>query len=167
VDESFWDRFLVLKCSQQFRGTSREVPGLASSLAREEMQGIARRALDGARGLLEGGRYAIPATSIGALREWLNQADAVALFLDEACVPSNDQSASKWPSATEVYETFCRWADRRGHQKMSYAELLQRIESRGHDRVRSNGTRLPLSMREQHQWDSRTWDVADDEIAPF
>lgn len=154
VDGSWWDRMMLMQCKQSFRGSTHEELGLAQKLVEAELPGIVRRALQGAEELLVHGRYQIPLSSEEDLQLlWIGNADSVALFLQEVCEDCSGEAAWNWALGGDVHAAFLRWASLRKHSEMSHHELLERLQSRGVTKKRSNGTRLSVKVRPQPLWD--------------
>jgi len=128
----------------RFRGRG-EVRDLAAAMLRDERDGIFAWAMAGAARLLSKGGYTVPASTLETLEGWREDADRVANWIRECCVPAVRSQGAR---VAELRESFVEW-DRRhgGTGRMSALIFRQRLEAVGFSAAKVQGVRGTTLLR--------------------
>lgn len=122
---AWFDRWITLPFPVKFRGTDREVPGLADKLvAKGEIEGFLVHAVNGLRDLMARGHFGIPESVAAEGARYREELDSVASFIANCC--ELDQEA--WTPRTPLYrkyELFCR--DDEGRHPLSAPRFYSRL----------------------------------------
>lgn len=146
----FWRRPIVITFNRRFTGDPERKVGLADEIVREERAEIVCWLVrQGAKALARGG-YIEPKSHFAALNEWRGETDAVFEFVEEKLVVTKHKVASRingWGVPSELYKSFCMWAQATGHREMSSTAFGRRLTELGYADVKTNGVRYrPLRL---------------------
>jgi putative DNA primase/helicase len=129
TDDAIWDRIRLIPFSQRFDG-SRADPKLPDKL-RNELAGIFAWMVEGCLEWQEHGLQE-PKTVTDATKQYREEMDTLASFLDETCVVG----ASYRVLAESLYQRYAMWCDKSGERKDPKKAFVARLEERGFDRRR-------------------------------
>jgi putative DNA primase/helicase len=123
---AFFDRWIVVRFPQKFRGTEAEHKNFGRQIANnpDEMSGVLNRALRGLTRLRQQGRFTAGKAMRIASAEFRREADTVALFVAELATPGNPQRLRQ---GTPLYERYRAWCDSTGHKPLSNHRLYARL----------------------------------------
>jgi P4 family phage/plasmid primase-like protien len=133
MSRGFWRRWMVFSFGRTFAPHEQD-RGLAKRLISEELGDIASWCVMGAAELVKRGHYEEPESSVVSLAAWRQEADQVALFLEERTETVTELETS----ASELYTEYCVWVAESGHRRMSRTKFGQRVKRLG---VQSEKTR--------------------------
>jgi P4 family phage/plasmid primase-like protien len=132
VTEGYLRRWIILHFHKHI---TNPITGLSDRLA-EELPGIAYKATQALRVLMERGRFdphgeAIKgklefAEAIDQVRQWIASGDAIT-------------SPGTWTPLTQLYSSYAIWAERSGQRKVREQEFSHRLEAIGIPKGRENG----------------------------
>ncbi len=144
TDEGIWRRIRLVPFTVTIPVADRDQK-LKEKLL-QELPGILAWAVRGcldwqAHGLI------VPSSVSQATSSYRTEMDVIAAFIEDACV--QDKEARVNPS--DLYNTYRMWCSVNGERELAQRKFSQEIESRGFERVKSNGHRLirGLSIRYQ------------------
>lgn len=126
MSRGFWRRWLVLSFGRVFEAHEQD-RGLARRLISDELGDIASWCITGAAELVKRGHYDDPDSSVVSLKAWRQEADQVALFLEERTTATDDLETL----AAELYNEYVIWAVNSGHRRMSRVKFGQRVKRLG------------------------------------
>lgn len=133
VDEAIRRRLHLIPFTVTIPEAERD-PDLPQKL-RDEWAAILRWAIDGCLSWQEVG-LAPPDIVRSATSSYLAEEDAVALWLDECCVPLTDA----WESSTDLFASWKAWAERSGEFASDQKRFVNTLETRGFEPKRQPGT---------------------------
>lgn len=141
LSRAFWSRFLLIIFNRVFAEQEQQ-KDLADLIISQEMPGVAAWALEGARRLLQRHplRYTEPPSHAQVLAEWRIGADQVALFVEDACDPT-DVLAER-TGGQELYDAYREWAARNGHKCVNNGNFAVRLRNLGFKRVKPDSKAL-------------------------
>jgi len=104
-----------------------------------ELPGILHLALRAYADVLQRGAFTEPDSCATAKREWRQEADQAAQFLEDCCEAASDEIRS-----SDLYDVYCSWAGSvEINRKLSQRSFSQRLERLGYERIhRNNGRRI-------------------------
>ena len=109
---AWFDRWLVIPMDHRFRGTEAEDERILDKLAQpDELEGLLKKAVHGARRLMERGRFELPPSVSDATTKYRDRLDSARAFLEECCV----EHPNAWTPRSVVfsqYKTWCKGDDR-------------------------------------------------------
>jgi len=137
--KAFFDRWIVLPCTQELRGSEREDPKILDKLLTPaELSGFLNLALEGLLRLRRNnGRFSMPTVAAAAGWNFRRLADNVAGFVD-----AYPPKPRRWIKRADLYWKYQSWCHEVGLKPLSrgrfyarYAELVPLAEKkrRGHD----------------------------------
>jgi putative DNA primase/helicase len=109
--DALFRRAIVMTFNNKFEGTRCD-PHLKDRLL-EELPGILVAGLQAVAGVIARGGFAIPESSVAAAREWRNESDQVAQFVEEACQLVVGESVT----SAALYNAYTNWAAAAGIKK--------------------------------------------------
>ena len=109
--DALFRRAIVMTFNNKFEG-QRCDPHLKDRLL-EELPGILVAGLQAVAGVIARGGFTVPESSIAATREWRNESDQVAQFVEEACQLVTGESIS----SVALYTAYTDWAVTAGIKK--------------------------------------------------
>jgi putative DNA primase/helicase len=109
--DALFRRAIVMTFNNKFEGPRCD-PHLKDRLL-EELPGILVAGLQAVAGVIARGGFAIPESSLAATREWRNESDQVAQFVEEACQLVAGESVT----STALYNAYSIWAVAAGIKK--------------------------------------------------
>jgi putative DNA primase/helicase len=115
-------RLLILQMTESFLG--REDHELDARLC-EELGPILLWALEGLDRLTRNGRFTEPDSSRDAAALMMDLASPVSAFVRERCVRTPDA----WVTRDDLYEAWCEWAERNGHQRTAKSTFGRDLRS--------------------------------------
>ena len=159
-DRDFMGRFVLLSCNNVVADENKDRE-LKEKLTAEAPL-IARIAMEALQNLLKRRRFIRPASSFEAASEWNVKSDPVLAWSIE-CGEQTDESHTP---GKELYDHYRAWATDNGHKSMASNLFAERLAAIGFTRVRSNGSRWNLKVRDdclpsaQRSWNgnSRDWE---------
>jgi phage/plasmid-associated DNA primase len=93
----------------------------------DERPGILVAALEAVSGVITRGGFTLPESSIAAAREWRNEADQAAQFIEEECETGQGLSVT----SKALYDAYSAWAEGAGIRKTlgrkSFTNRLTRL----------------------------------------
>jgi putative DNA primase/helicase len=122
-------RFLILQLSNSFLG--KENHKLVDQLT-EELPAIAKWCVEGYKRLIERGRFAEPDTSTEARKEWYEENNPLAQFVEDRCILGADEKVEM----TQLYELYKNWSEARGIPVMAANALSRRLSAQLVGKVR-------------------------------
>jgi putative DNA primase/helicase len=129
TDDAIWDRIRLIPFSQRFDGPKAD-PKLPDKL-RNELAGVFAWMVEGCLEWQEHGLEE-PKTVTDATKQYREEMDTLASFLDEACVVG----ASYRVLAEGLYQRYAMWCDKSGERKDPKKAFVARLEERGFARRR-------------------------------
>jgi len=129
TDDAIWDRIRLIPFTQRFDG-ERQDPKLPEKL-RGEMAGVLAWMVEGCLEWQEHGLEE-PKTVADATKQYREEMDTLASFLDEACVIG----ASYRVLAERLYQRYAMWCDNSGERKDPKKAFVARLQERGFTRRR-------------------------------
>ncbi len=140
--DALFRRALVVPFNRKFTpGVDADV-GLKDKLI-SELPGIMHAALHAYAGVLERGSFTEPESCTTAKKEWRQEADQAAQFLEECCEVGAGEVQS-----SDLYNVYCSWAVAAGIQrKLRHKSFTQRLERLGYQRVHRNKGRFVLGLK--------------------
>src|SRR5215212_4621899 len=129
TDDAIWDRIRLIPFTQRFDG-SRADPKLPDKL-RTELAGVFAWIVEGCLEWQEHGLEE-PKTVTDATKQYREEMDTLASFLDEVCVIG----ASHRVLAERLYQSYAMWCDKSGERKDPKKAFGMRLEERGFFRRR-------------------------------
>ena len=129
TDDAIWDRIRLIEFTQRFDGAKAD-PLLPDKL-RDELAGVFAWMVEGClewqeRGLQE------PRPVTEATKQYRDEMDTLAAFLDEVCVVGGSYRAL----AESLYQRYAMWCDKSGERKDPKKAFVVRLEERGFERRR-------------------------------
>ena len=121
--------------------------GLKSRI-RAEAPGILNWALAGLRRLKERGDFKIPFCVKEATANFQKTNDIPALFVEEACVRSNDDQVQ----AQVLYEAYRDWCDKSGHKPQSSTSISRDWNRLGFEKKIINGRKFYQGLSVDRTW---------------
>lgn len=126
---AFWGRWLCLDFRNSVAAADRD-EGLSDHIVREELPGVAHWALEGARRLVERGRFTDSPAHHALIERWRVSADAVAEFLADSAAVRIDAAASVVRG--EAYDAFRTWCKDNERKPVGKRKFFERVENLGH-----------------------------------
>lgn len=123
----FWRRFVAIPFTCDMRAAHRYEVNIAARLIRDELPGIVNWLIEGALRAMQQGGLTRSSASVRLIEQWRLEADPVAQFVEEECVPSPGAKTS----SSSVYARYRSWNDRNGFRVMSSKKFAQRMSSHG------------------------------------
>ena len=142
--DGWWRRFVVVPFDRTFAPHERD-PGLIRKLEAER-PGITRWAVAGAVRLLQQGQYTVPPSSDTLKEQWRNNADKVALWLDDRCerITNHAHGLKKRPA----FEDFKEWVSDNCFRSMSSRAFWKRLDGHVGEAVKTSaGLRYPIQLK--------------------
>src|SRR5215218_9158131 len=129
TDDAIWDRIRLIPFTQRF-DSRRADPKLPDKL-RDELAGVFAWMVEGCLEWQEHGLEE-PKTVTDATKQYREEMDTLASFLDEVCVigPGHKVLAEK------LYQSYAMWCDKSGERKDPKKAFVARLEERGFERRR-------------------------------
>ncbi len=136
--DALFRRAIIVRFNRVFQPHEQDVRMKAGSFWTDELPGILNLALNAyARVLVNG--WTVPQSSEAAKQEWRLEADQVAAFVDDRCLPVAGQSMA----IGSLYEVYQKWASDNGiKQQVSQKGFRDRLTHQGFGQHRSNTARL-------------------------
>ncbi len=123
--DALFRRAIVMTFNNKFEG-ARCDPHLKERLI-DERPGILVAALEAVSGVITRGGFTLPESSIAAAREWRNEADQAAQFIEEECETGQGLSVT----SKALYDAYSAWAEGAGIRKTlgrkSFTNRLTRL----------------------------------------
>src|ERR671910_2168096 len=129
TDDAIWDRIRLIPFTQRFDG-ARQDPKLSEKL-RGEMVGVLAWMVEGCLEWQEHGLEE-PKTVTDATKQYREEMDTLASFLDEVCVVGPHYRVL----AERLYQRYAMWCDNSGERKDPKKAFVARLEERGFERRR-------------------------------
>ena len=129
TDDAIWDRIRLIPFKHRFEGR-RADPKLPDKL-RAELAGVFAWMVEGCLEWQEHGLEE-PETVTEATKQYREEMDTLAAFLDETCVVG----ASHRVLAERLYQCYAMWCDKSGEHKDPKKAFVARLEERGFSRRR-------------------------------
>jgi putative DNA primase/helicase len=129
TDDAIWDRIRLIPFTQRFDGTKAD-PKLPDKL-RNELAGVLAWIVEGCLEWQEHGLEE-PKTVTDATKQYREEMDTLASFLDEVCVIGPNYRVL----AEVLYQRYAMWCDKSGERKDPKKAFVARLEERGFDRRR-------------------------------
>ena len=129
TDDAIWDRIRLIPFTQRFEGNKAD-PKLPDKL-RAELAGVFAWMVDGCLEWQEHGLEE-PKTVADATKQYREEMDTLAAFLDETCVIGPMYRVL----AESLYQRYAMWCDKSGERKDPKKAFVARLEERGFDRRR-------------------------------
>lgn len=125
TDNGFWRRMHLIPFLRTF-SKEEQNPYLQEQLM-EELPGILRWAVDGARAWYAEGRLTPAAAVAAATAEYKTDSDLIDGWLTESWRRAPDATAD----AAKVYDDYCKWAEEENIKPMSRPALTRRLADKG------------------------------------
>jgi putative DNA primase/helicase len=129
TDDAIWDRIRLIPFKQRFEGPKAD-PKLPDKL-RTELAGVFAWMVEGCLEWQEHGLEE-PETVTEATKQYRDEMDTLAAFLDETCVVG----AAHRVLAEGLYQRYAMWCDKSGEHKDPKKAFVARLEERGFSRRR-------------------------------
>ena len=129
TDDAIWDRIRLIPFKQRFEGPKAD-PKLPDKL-RAELAGVFAWMVEGCLEWQEHGLEE-PETVTEATKQYREEMDTLAAFLDETCV----LGAAHRVLAERLYQRYAMWCDKSGEHKDPKKAFVARLEERGFSRRR-------------------------------
>src|SRR5215218_189311 len=129
TDDAIWDRIRLIPFTQRFEGSKAD-PKLPDKL-RAELAGVFAWMVEGCLEWQEHGLEE-PKTVTDATKQYREEMDTLASFLDEVCVVG----AGHKVLAEKLYQSYAMWCDKSGERKDPKKAFVARLEERGFERRR-------------------------------
>jgi putative DNA primase/helicase len=129
TDDAIWDRIRLIPFRQRFDGSKAD-PKLPDKL-RNELAGVLAWMVEGCLEWQEHGLEE-PKTVTDATKQYREEMDTLAAFLDETCVIGPMYRVL----AESLYQRYAMWCDKSGERKDPKKAFVARLEERGFDRRR-------------------------------
>lgn len=134
--DALFRRACVITFNNKFEGSKRD-PLLKEKLV-DELPGVLRLALEGLAGVISRGQFTEPGSMLEAGREWRQEADQVAQFVEDCCRIGSGETPKK-----TVYENYKAWAAENGIMRT----LAQRSFTNRMRQVKGVGEKKSGSVR--------------------
>jgi putative DNA primase/helicase len=129
TDDAIWDRIRLIEFRQRFEGSKAD-PRLPDKL-RNELAGVFAWMVEGCLEWQEHGLEE-PKTVTDATKQYREEMDTLAAFLDETCVIGPIYRVL----AESLYQRYAMWCDKSGERKDPKKAFVARLEERGFYRRR-------------------------------
>jgi putative DNA primase/helicase len=129
TDDAIWDRIRLIPFTQRFDGPKADTK-LPDKL-RGELAGVFAWMVEGCLEWQEHGLEE-PKTVTDATKQYREEMDTLASFLDEVCVVG----AGYRVLAEKLYQSYAMWCDKSGERKDPKKAFVARLEERGFERRR-------------------------------
>jgi putative DNA primase/helicase len=129
TDDAIWDRIRLIPFTQRFDGHKAD-PKLPDKL-RHEIAGVFAWMVEGCLEWQEHGLQE-PKTVTDATKQYREEMDTLASFLDEVCVMGPHHRVL----AEKLYQRYAMWCDNSGERKDPKKAFVARLEERGFERRR-------------------------------
>src|SRR5215208_2937030 len=129
TDDAIWDRIRLIPLTQRFDGNKAD-PKLPDKL-RHEIAGVFAWMVEGCLEWQEHGLQE-PKTVTDATKQYREEMDTLASFLDEVCVMGSHYRVL----AERLYQSYAMWCDKSGERKDPKKAFVARLQERGFDRRR-------------------------------
>jgi phage/plasmid-associated DNA primase len=129
TDDAIWDRIRLIPFTQRFDGAKAD-PKLPDKL-RNELAGVFAWMVEGCLEWQEHGLEE-PKTVTDATKQYREEMDTLASFLDEVCVTGSGYRVL----AERLYQRYTMWCDNSGERKDPKKTFVARLEERGFERRR-------------------------------
>jgi len=129
TDDAIWDRIRLISFTQRFEGSKAD-PKLPDKL-RAELAGVFAWMVEGCLEWQEHGLEE-PKTVTEATKQYREEMDTLASFLDETCVIGPSYRVL----AEGLYQRYAMWCDKSGERKDPKKAFVARLEERGFGRRR-------------------------------
>jgi putative DNA primase/helicase len=129
TDDAIWDRIRLIPFTQRFDGYKAD-PKLPDKL-RHEIAGVFAWMVEGCLEWQEHGLQE-PKTVTDATKQYREEMDTLASFLDEVCVMGPHHRVL----AEKLYQRYAMWCDNSGERKDPKKAFVARLEERGFERRR-------------------------------
>src|SRR5215211_2918306 len=129
TDDAIWDRIRLIPLTQRFDGNKAD-PKLPDKL-RHEIAGVFAWMVEGCLEWQEHGLQE-PKTVTDATKQYREEMDTLASFLDEVCVMGSHYRVL----AERLYQRYAMWCDNSGERKDPKKAFVARLEERGFERRR-------------------------------
>jgi putative DNA primase/helicase len=129
TDDAIWDRIRLIPFTQRFDGHKAD-PKLPDKL-RHEIAGVFAWMVEGCLEWQEHGLQE-PKTVTEATKQYREEMDTLASFLDEVCVMGPHHRVL----AEKLYQRYAMWCDDSGERKDPKKAFVARLEERGFERRR-------------------------------
>jgi putative DNA primase/helicase len=129
TDDAIWDRIRLIPFTQRFDGPKAD-PKLPDKL-RDELAGVFAWMVEGCLEWQEHGLEE-PKTVTDATKQYREEMDTLASFLDEDCVTGSSYRVL----AERLYQRYTTWCDKSGERKDPKKAFVARLEERGFERRR-------------------------------
>ena len=140
--DALFRRALVVPFNRRFTPGVDADPRLKHKLI-AELPGIMNLALNAYARVIERGAFTEPKSCLQAKKEWRQEADQAAQFLEECCELGMCEIQS-----SDLYSVFCAWAAAAGiHHKLQHKSFTQRLERLGFEPVRRNNGRFFTGLK--------------------
>lgn len=127
----FWRRLIVIEFLRIFL-EHEQVKDLENIIIAAELPAIVSCLVQAGQRALAQGTLTVPASSERATLDWRENADSVAAYLVERCVPLQAHELDDVGTyATELYQDFRRWAVTNGHRPLAKNTFGTRLRSLG------------------------------------
>lgn len=133
VTHAFFRRLVMIRFNRNFTADEMDMH-LPAKLA-SELSGIFAVAVRGLRSLRERQRFDVPASSLAASVQYLEDSDYIKMFADEAVERCNEKGMR--PAA--LYKLYSSWASAYGIKMENNIVLGKRLRQLGFEKKRSNG----------------------------
>lgn len=115
---AFFERFLILRADQKFRGAECEDHQLAEKIMAAELGAIAAKALSYGAEAIRRGRIQEPQSSKHAVLEWRGVSDSVRTWFGEMAEHDTTFTYGGIPGGV-VYRVYRAWAESRGYRPLA------------------------------------------------
>jgi len=118
---AYFDRWLVIPMERRIAKVDRQL--LVKLTRPAELSGLLVRAVAGLRRLEQRGEFAPPGAALAALRDYQAAVDAVAGFVEDACLVAADA----WVTRRDLYAAFRTWCESNGRHAPSARRFTERL----------------------------------------
>jgi putative DNA primase/helicase len=129
TDDAIWDRIRLIPFTQRFEGSKAD-PKLPDKL-RDELAGVFAWMVEGCLEWQEHGLEE-PKTVTDATKQYREEMDTLASFLDEVCVVGSGHRVL----AEQLYQRYAMWCDKSGERKDPKKTFVARLKERGFNHER-------------------------------
>ena len=152
-DEAYYQRWILIEFANRFRGTTKEVKGIITSLTTErELSGLLNLALKGLKKLKDTGAFSYTKTFAEVEKEYLLNSNPSAAFMDECIVMSTEDL-----DATILYATFTEWCRTHNTELVTKIGFSRKISEMGYDSHRENEVN-PITKKVNNNKKVIVWD---------
>ncbi|MGO9835104.1 MAG: phage/plasmid primase, P4 family [Polyangiaceae bacterium] len=149
----FWRRWVALGFNRNFQGDAERDADIATKIISTELPAVVPWLLDGGARAIRQGGYTIPSSHAELVKNWRQNADQVALFIEERCAKSRDDRPHEsrehdWTPAAMLYSAYQIWSVSSGHRPLASNKFGMRMAELGRPSHRTDrGAFYPVRLR--------------------